>query len=81
MDGISWTDLDPDEQRAIAVLGAGISTELCDPVALLTLTRIGLIRDLRLTPAADELRRSAILHELKRDQVSTRGLSLCLCAN
>jgi hypothetical protein len=46
------------------VLGAGISTELCDPVALLTLTRIGLVRNSRLTPAADELRRSAILHEL-----------------
>jgi hypothetical protein len=24
MDGVSWTDLDPDEQRAIALLGAGV---------------------------------------------------------
>ena len=64
MDGISWTDLDPDEQRVIAMLGAGVSTELCDHVALLTLTRIGLVRGSRLTPAADQLRRAAILHEL-----------------
>ena len=64
MDGISWTDLDPDEQRIIAMLGAGVSTELCDPVALLTLTSIGLVRGSRLTPAGDELRRAALLHEL-----------------
>jgi len=64
MDGISWTDLDPDEQRTIAILGAGVSAELCDRIALLTLTRIGLVRGLRLTPAADELRRAAILQEL-----------------
>lgn len=64
MDGISWTDLDPDEQRAIAMLGAGVSAELCDPVALLTLKRIGLVRGSRLTPAADQLRRAALLQEL-----------------
>ena len=64
MDGISWTDLDPDEQRTIAILGAEVSAELCDRIALLTLTRIGLVRGLRLTPAADELRRAAILQEL-----------------
>ena len=64
MDDISWTDLDQDEQRVIAMLGAGVSPELCDPVALLTLTRLGLIKGLRLTPAADQLRRAAILHEL-----------------
>jgi len=44
MDGVSWTDLDPDEQRAIALLGAGVSVELCDRVALLTLARVGLVR-------------------------------------
>lgn len=33
---ISWADLDSDERRAIAVLGAGLSVELCDPLALLT---------------------------------------------
>jgi hypothetical protein len=64
MDDISWTDLDSDEQRAIAMLAAGVSAELCDPVALLTLTRIGLIRSSRLTPAADQLRRTAIQQEL-----------------
>ena len=64
MDGISWTDLDPDEQRTIAMLGAGVSAELCDPVALLTLMRLGLVRGLRLTPAADQLRKEAILEEL-----------------
>lgn len=64
MDDISWTDLDQDEQRAIAILGTGASAELCDRVALLTLTRLGLLRGLRLTPAADELRRAAILYEL-----------------
>jgi hypothetical protein len=32
MDGISWTDLDSDEQRAIAMLADGISTELCGPM-------------------------------------------------
>jgi len=30
MDVVSWTDLDPDEQRAIALLAAGVSVELCD---------------------------------------------------
>jgi hypothetical protein len=43
MDGISWTDLDEDEQRVIAMLMDGVSADLCDPVALLTLKRIGLI--------------------------------------
>lgn len=32
MDGISWTDLERDEQRAIAILGAGLSIELCSPL-------------------------------------------------
>jgi hypothetical protein len=64
MDGISWIDLDPDEQRTIAMLGAGVSAGLCDPVALLTLTRLGLIRRLQLTSAAQDLRRVAILREL-----------------
>lgn len=64
MDGILWADLDSDEQRAITMLEAGVSAELCDPIALLTLTRIGLVRNWRLTPAADQLRRAAILTEL-----------------
>ena len=53
MDGISWTDLDPDEQRALRLLAEGVFTELCDPVALLTLKRIGLVAGSRLTPAAE----------------------------
>jgi hypothetical protein len=55
MDGISWSDLNGDERSAIAMLAAGASAELCDPVALLTLTRIGLIKGLQLTPAAHQL--------------------------
>jgi hypothetical protein len=55
MDGISWTDLDSDEQRAIAMLAEGVSTERCDPVALLTLRRVGLVSVSRLTPAAEQM--------------------------
>jgi hypothetical protein len=47
MDGMSWSDLNADEQSAIALLAAGASAELCDPVALSTLTRIGLVKGLR----------------------------------
>jgi hypothetical protein len=64
MGGISWTDLDPNERRAIAMLAAGISVEFCDPAALLTLISDGVIRNSRLTPAAEELRRAALLHDL-----------------
>lgn len=63
MDGILWADLDQDEQRVIAMLEAGVSAELCDPVVLLTLTRIGLVRSWQLTPAAERLRRAVDLHE------------------
>jgi hypothetical protein len=55
MDGITWTDLDDEEQRTIAMLMDGVSTDLCDPVALLTLKRIGLIANSQLTPAAEQL--------------------------
>ena len=55
MDGISWADLDADEQRTIAMLMDGVSADLCDPVALLTLQRIGLIAGSQLTPAAEQL--------------------------
>jgi hypothetical protein len=60
VDGISWTDLDSDEQRAIAMLAEGVSTEFCDPVALLTLRRIGLVSCSRLTPAAEQLLSAAV---------------------
>lgn len=64
MEGITWADLDADEQRAIAILGAGLSTKLCDPVALLTLRRLGLIAGFHLTAAARNLRRDAIVARL-----------------
>ncbi|OKO67345.1 hypothetical protein [Bradyrhizobium sp. AS23.2] len=64
MEGISWADLDADEKRAIAILGAGLSIELCDPIALLTLKRRGLIVGSHLTAAAHELRRGVVLDEL-----------------
>ena len=60
MDGISWTDLNLDEQRAIAMLAEGFSTELCDSVALLTLRRIGLVSVSRLTPAAEQMLSAAV---------------------
>ena len=65
MKGISWTDLDAEEHRAIAVLGAGLSIELCDPVALLKVKRLGLIVGSHLTVAAHELRRRVVLDELR----------------
>jgi hypothetical protein len=63
MDGISWTDLDADEQRALAMLAQGISPDFCEPVALLTLKRIGMIMGSRLTPAAEHLLAAAVRHE------------------
>jgi hypothetical protein len=60
MDGISWTDLNADEQRVIAMLAEGVSTEFCDPVALLTLQRIGLVAGSRLTPAAEQMLSAAV---------------------
>lgn len=65
MEGMSWVDLDADEQRAIAILGAGLSIELCDPVALMTLRRLGLIVGCHLTAAAHNLRREFVLGELE----------------
>jgi len=60
MDDILWTDLDADEQRVIAMLAEGISTELCDPVALLTLRRIGLVKGCRLMPAVEKMLSTAV---------------------
>jgi ribosomal protein L30/L7E len=45
------------------MLGDGVSAEFCDPVALLTLRRIGLVRVARLTPAAEKMLAIALLHE------------------
>src|SRR5467141_3502714 len=61
MNSISWTDLNPAEQRAIAVLAAGISIELCDTAALLYETRRarqGLLFDTKSRKIV-EIRRSA----------------------
>ena len=60
MDDLAWSDLDTDEQRAIAMLAQGISPDFCDAVALLTLRRIGLIKGSRLTFAAEEMLSSAV---------------------
>jgi hypothetical protein len=60
MDGISWTDLDADEQCVIAMLADGVSTDFCDPVALLTLRRIGLVSVSRLTPTAEQMLSAAV---------------------
>jgi len=65
IDDISWADLTPTEQRAIAVLAAGMSRELCDAFALRTLKRFGLVKGSGLTPKAEELRRAAILQTLR----------------
>lgn len=71
MEDVSWADLDPDEQRAIAILGAGLSIELCAPLALLTLKRLGLVVGSHLTAAAHQLRRDVVLDDLR-----TRDCSL-----
>jgi hypothetical protein len=56
MDGISWTDLVAEEQDALENLREGLPTFWCDPVAVLTLRRIGLIRAAaELSPEAEKL--------------------------
>ena len=61
MDDVSWNELSSAEQRVIAVLGAGISTVLCDDVALRSLRRAGLIRGSHLTAQGEKLRKAVIL--------------------
>jgi hypothetical protein len=61
MENIAWADLDADEQRAVAILGAGLSIELCSPLALLTLGRLGLTIGSHLTAAGQNLRTDAVL--------------------
>jgi len=63
MDGISWSDLNLQEQRVLAMMRDGVSTEFCDPVALLTLQRIGFLKGRRLTEQAENLFRAAAVHE------------------
>jgi hypothetical protein len=55
MDGLSWDDLNASEQRVMAMLADGVSTELCDPVALMTLRRMELVRIARLTASGEHL--------------------------
>jgi hypothetical protein len=64
MGSIAWSDLNPAEQHAIAVLAVGISADLCDPLALLMLQRAHLIKGACLTAKAQQLRKAAILQKL-----------------
>jgi len=64
MESNSRIDLDAEEQRAIAILGAGLCVELCDLLALLSLRQLGLIGICDLKAAAHELRRRVVLSEL-----------------
>ena len=68
MDDISWADLNPAEQHAIAALGAGIPVGLCDAAAVRRLRRIGLVRGSYLTRKAGQLRKAAILQNLANIQ-------------
>jgi hypothetical protein len=74
MDGLSWSDLDANEQRAIAMLADGVSTDLCDPVALLTLRRIGLVSVSRLTPVAEQMLSAAVRQSLAAQAFGTAAL-------
>lgn len=62
---ISWADLDSDEQHTIAILGAGLSIELCNPLALMRLRRLGLVIGAsHLTATGHNLRRDAVMSSL-----------------
>jgi hypothetical protein len=75
MDDISWGDLNPAEQRAIAVLGAGISIEICDADAVRSLRRAGLLKGFDLTPEAEQLRRAAVLRTLAPQMAMASSLA------
>ncbi len=64
MDGIAWADLDTAEQRTLSMLRDGVPTELCDPVTVVTLQRIGFLIGRRLTPKAEKLFPASMMHEL-----------------
>jgi hypothetical protein len=68
MDDISWTDLNPAEQHAIAALGAGMPVGLCDAAAVRRLKRVGLLSGSHLTRKAGRLRKAAILQNLTNIQ-------------
>ena len=75
MGDISWDDLTPSQQRAIAVVGAGLSTEICDAGALRTLKRAGLLKGSRLTARGEQLRKAAILQMLSPQTVRTLSVA------
>jgi hypothetical protein len=64
MDKIVWTDLNPEEQYALAALGAGFSIQVCNRAALRVLGRAGLVRGRHLTPKAKQLRKVVILRTM-----------------
>lgn len=64
MDEITWTRLKPEEQQAIAALGAGLSIQVCNEAALIALKRAGLIRGRHLTLRAKQLRKDVILRTM-----------------
>lgn len=63
MDGIAWADLDAAEQRTLSMLRDGVPTVLCDPVAVVTLQRIGFLIGRRLTSKGEKLFPASVLHE------------------
>jgi hypothetical protein len=72
MDDLSWNDLNSAEQRAIAVIAAGMPTRLCDALALFTLESAGLVAGSRLTPKAEQLRKAALLQTVTTAATSPR---------
>jgi hypothetical protein len=55
LDGILWTDLNSAEQAAIIFLREGLSLEACDPAAVKSLRRIGLIAGNRLSKDGERM--------------------------
>jgi hypothetical protein len=78
MDDISWTEFNPEEQRAIAVLGAGMPVGLCDATAIRRLRRDGFVRGSRLTRKAGRLRKAAILQTLAAIESSMCRSQKCI---
>jgi hypothetical protein len=60
MNGLSWDDLNASEQRVLAMLADGVSTDLCDPVSLMTLRRMDLVRIARPTASGEQLLSAAV---------------------
>ena len=56
----------------LRLLAEGVSTELCDAVALLTLRCIGIVAGSRLTPAAEEMLLAAVDEQTEPDNLWPR---------